>query len=432
MTDLARRAALEGVLAVLGRKESLLRTLPSLLASLPAAQDRAFTQSLVLGTVRFEPRLSALLSMMLDKPLKRGDLAVQACLLLGLYQLIYLETPPHAAVSESVSLVPRHLPWARGLVNGVLRKFTRESRGLLAAVDRHRDARLAHPGWLLDALQRSWGDDYETIAQANNLPGQLTIRINEHVGTREGWKKHAEAAGIKVTDSVFASNGLALDKAGDPGLLPGFNQGAFAVQDGAAQLAAPLLAPEHHHRILDACAAPGGKTGHIAEIAADAQVTALEMDAGRTARMRENLARLGHEVEIVVGDACEPASWWNGERFDRILLDVPCSATGIIRRHPDIKLLRGASDMGPLIDTQAKMLRALWPTLAAGGRLLYATCSVLREENHEQITAFLAQQSDAEHVPIDASWGRAMPAGRQILPGEAGMDGFYYALLQKQ
>jgi len=432
VTDLARRAALDAVLAVLGRRQSLSTVLPPVLCALPSAQDRAFTQTLVLGTLRFEPRLSALSTLLLDKPLKRGDLAVKACLLLGLYQIIYLKTPPHAAVSESVSLVPRHLPWARALVNAVLRRFAREPKTLLDIADREDVARLAHPQWLLDLIAGSWGESYDSVAQANNVPGPLTVRVNRRITNPTQWA--AELASVEATASEVPHNqfGFTISGAGDPTKLPGFPEGAFAVQDGAAQLAAPLLAPEDRHRILDAGAAPGGKTGHICELAPEAQVTAVEKDATRIVRLRENLTRLHHQAQVVEGDACDPSAWWDGIAFDRIMLDAPCSATGVIRRHPDIKLLRTPEDIARLVDTQRAMLRALWPTLAEGGGLLYATCSVLRQENHEQILEFLAEQSDAVHVPIDAPWGREMPAGRQILPGEDGMDGFYYALLRKR
>jgi len=402
------------------------------LATLDSRRDRAFAQELIFGTLRFEPRLNAVIDRLIEKPIKRGDLPVKVCLLLGLYQLIYLRTPSHAAVTESVRLVPRHIPWARGFVNGVLRHFARTSNSVLREVDLADVARLAHPAWLLEALRGSWGEEYERIAKANNLPGPLALRVNRRVTNREKLLNQMSRAGHAMERIQHSDWGLTTSRTGDPSALPGFREGAFAVQDGAAQLAAPLLAPRNGERVLDACAAPGGKTGHLAEIAPESNIFAVEIDSVRCQRFRDNLDRLGHKVTVITADASDPTGWWDGQPFDRILLDVPCSSTGVIRRHPDIKVLRKADDLTDLVSAQSRLLRGLWPTLAHGGSLLYATCSVLGQENYERVIGFVAEQTDAVHVPIDAPWGRAMAAGRQIFPGENGMDGFFYALLRKE
>ena len=322
--------------------------------------------------------------------------------------------------------------WAEKLVNGVLRRFLREREALLSAADQQETALYAFPAWLLARVQRAWPADWQSIVQASNTHAAMTLRVNQRQYTAAAYQAQLTAQGVAADTVECVASALNLHKAVGVELLPGFAQGAVSVQDAAAQLAALLLDCQPGMRVLDACAAPGGKTGHLLEHTAELQLTALDSSASRLLRVTENLQRLQLNAHTVAADAGDVASWWDGQAFERILLDAPCSATGVIRRHPDIKVLRRDSDIAALQQEQARLLRALWQTLKPGGYLLYATCSILPEENSQQIAAFVAEYPDAQVLPLGDSWGHAMAFGRQILPGDAGMDGFYYALLRKQ
>ena len=297
---------------------------------------------------------------------------------------------------------------------------------------------LAHPAWLLQALRQDWPENWKRIAHANNLPAPLWLRLNA---------RHDEAAtlgrlqqdGLAITRHPLVETAVRIEPARNVDQLPGFSEGLISVQDPAAQLAVELLAPGPGQRVLDACSAPGGKTGHLLEAQADIQLTSLDRSAARLQRVRENLQRLrladpaadGGAVRLLAEDAAETSAWWDGKPFQRILLDAPCTATGVIRRHPEIKWLRSTEQVGEAVRLQRTLLDRLWPLLETGGMLLYATCSILQEENNLQIKAFLDRTADAEEVALQADWGRAMSPGRQILPGEYEMDGFFYALLRK-
>ncbi len=417
-----------GVLGGRSLSELALRGLDGL-----APRDRALAQELAYGTVRWQPRLAAVLKQLLSKPLKAKEREVEALLLVGLYQLLFLDIPPHAAVGETVAAVrPLKKEWARGLINAVLRRAGREGQALLESISGDESATSAHPAWLVQRLRTDWPQRWQAVVEANNARPPMTLRVNARHSTREAYLEALQTAGIGARASEFTPSGVRLENPVGVERLPGFEGGSASVQDEAAQLAAGLVAPEAGERILDACAAPGGKTGHLLESAPQARVLALDSDAGRLQRVRENLTRLGLCAEIAVGDAGEPGGWWDGEPFDRILLDAPCSGTGVIRRHPDIKLLRRADDIAALVQEQKRLLEALWPLLRPGGMLVYSTCSVLRDENDRQLAAFLASRDDAVEEPIVASWGRSEAVGRQILPGENGMDGFYYARLRKR
>lgn len=429
--DDARSAAARVIQQVLGEGRSLASALPPALAGLAPA-ERGLTQELCYGTLRFAPRLEALAARLLDKPLRARDGDVHALLLAGLYQLLYLNVPPHAAVSLTVEATARlKKDWARGLLNGVLRRLQREQEALLAAVDTSESAALAHPAWLLARLQEDWPEHWRAIAAANNTRPPMTLRVNHRQGSREEYLKRLHEAGIVAAPAPHAPEAVTLTTPLAVEQLPGFATGAVSVQDAAAQLAAGLLQLAPGQRVLDACAAPGGKTGHILETCPEVELLALDSEAERLERVTENLARLGLGAELRAGDAGEPQSWWDGRPFDRILLDAPCSGTGVIRRHPDIKMLRRPEDIAQLARQQARLLRALWPLLAPGGILVYATCSILKAENSAQVAAFLEEETQAAELPIAADWGQAAGAGRQILPGENGMDGFYYAILGK-
>lgn len=413
------------------------RSLSRAMESVPpeAADDRALIQEMAYGTLREYHRLALLVAALLKKPLKEKDGDVQALLLLGLYQLLSMRVPDHAAVSETVAATASlKKPWARGLVNGVLRNFQRGRDNLLAAVEKTEEGRWSHPQWLIDALRQAWPEDWQAVLTANNQRPPMTLRLNmgaSGVESAQAYLAELKKRAIEARCSAITDSAIQLIQPQEVTQLPGFAQGRVSVQDEAAQQAARLMGLEDGQRVLDVCAAPGGKTGHMLELA-EVEMVAVDIDADRLQRIKENLRRLGKSAHCVVGNASQPAAWWDGQLFDRILLDAPCSATGVIRRHPDIKLLRQQADIGSLATLQAQILDAIWPLLKPGGMLLYATCSVLPQENAQQVAAFLARQSDACHKALAVEWGRAVKFGRQVLTGTAGMDGFYYACLQKE
>jgi 16S rRNA (cytosine967-C5)-methyltransferase len=390
-------------------------------------------QNLVFGCLRWYERLVAIRNQLISKPLKAKDEDINLLILLALYQLLYLDTPEHAAVSETVNLSQKlKKPWARGLLNGVLRQFLRDKDTLLSQLPNTLDIQTAHPKWLVKQLQTAYPNQVEQILQSNNQPSPLCLRINQRIQSRENFLTQLHQAGIEAIAHPLSAVGIQLTQTLDITQLPSFNEGGFSVQDLAAQQAALILQPQAGMRVLDACAAPGGKTCHLLE-ASDNQIQllALEKEAERIPRLKQNLERLQLNAQVKQADAAELSEWWDGQGFDQILLDTPCSATGIIRRHPDIKRHRRPEDIQALITTQACLLDQLWLTLKPGGQLLYATCSILPQENTEQIQAFLARTPDAYHQPIQSEWGQGA-LGKQILPGEQGMDGFYYALLIKR
>ena len=429
-----RAAAVRILTQVLGQGRSLSSLLPELQEQIAQPADRAFAQQLCFGVLRFLPRLEACASRHLRRPLKTRDRDIRIILLLGLYQLIYLRTPDHAAVSETVALTrSAGKPWARGLVNAVLRGFLREREKTLAEVDRDEAIALAHPRWLFEMLRADWPDEYRAIAEANNRQPPMVLRVNRLRVERNAWLQRARLAGVEGSAAPFTESGVVLRRPWDVAALPGFSEGEVSVQDAAAQLAVDLLDLRPGQRVLDACAAPGGKTAHIAEREPRlAELVAVDVERKRLQRVEENLRRLGLRAHLVEGDARDPASWWDGNPFDRILLDAPCSATGVIRRHPDIKVLRRADDIPEVVVKQQQLLESMWSLLNPGGILLYVTCSVLKRENVRQITDFVENHPDARELPITGEWGRVMTVGRQVLPDEHQMDGFYYACLQKE
>ena len=431
--NMPRLAAVRALSLLMQEGRSLTDALETALAPLDDPRERAFARALAYGVVRDWYRLSTLADALLERPLRDKDADVQAALLVGLHQILDMRVPDHAAVDETVRLAARlKKPWARGLLNGVLRNFLRRRDELLKRVARDPDVATGHPRWLRERLLRDWPDDHTAIMAANLERPPMTLRVDASRLTREEYRRHLHAAGIGARPAPHTTHGLILAEPVDVQALPGFDRGWVSVQDAAAQQAAGLLDPQPGERVLDACAAPGGKTLHLLEHQpALGELVALDVDASRLARVRENLARAGRDATCLTGDAARPDDWWDGRPFDRILLDAPCSASGVIRRHPDIRLLRRAEDIPALAAGQARMLEALWPLLRPGGILLYATCSVFREENDRRITRFLAAHDDVTERPVAADWGRALDAGRQILPGEDEMDGFYYACLAK-
>lgn len=431
MPGSARAAAARGIARVI-QGGSLNDFLPAILANVSEPADRSLVQEMVYGSLRYAPRLEFLISLLLERPVRKREPRIHALLMVGLYQLLYMRIPAHAAVAETVEAARlMKKPWAVGLTNAVLRRFQREQDALLERVDAHPVGGSAHPDWLLEILKADWPEDWPAIIAANNERPPMTLRVNRRHQSRDAYLAELAEAGIAATAHPFAADGIELEAALDVHQLPGFADGRVSVQDAAAQLAADLMQAEPGHRVLDACAAPGGKTAHLLERANYRRFVAVDRDETRLDRVAENLARLNLSAELVHGDAAKPDGWWDGEPFDRILVDAPCSATGVIRRHPDIKLLRRKKDIDSLAGLQARILDQLWPLLAPGGRLVYATCSVLARENAEQVANFIRRHDDAIAAPIAADWGRPSGFGRQILPGEAGMDGFFYAVLTR-
>ncbi|MFJ7146013.1 16S rRNA (cytosine(967)-C(5))-methyltransferase RsmB [Pseudomonas protegens] len=432
-----RLAAAKALTAVLNGKASLNSSLPTQLDKVEV-RDRGFTQDLAFGTARWQPRLSALAAKLLQKPFKAADADVEALLLVGLYQLLYTRVPAHAAIGETVGCADKlKKPWAKALLNAVLRRAQRESEALLAELEHDPVVRTAHPRWLQKSLKAFWPEQWEAICAANNAHPPMILRVNRRHHSRDAYLKLLSEAGVAAKACVYSQDGIVLDEAGDVRSLPGFTEGWVSVQDEAAQLAADLLELAPGQRVLDACCAPGGKTCHILEVQPDlAGVVAVDLEAKRLVRVRENLDRLGLDAQLIAADGRDTQAWWDGKPFQRILLDAPCSATGVIRRHPDIKLTRQAEDIAALAQLQGELLDAMWQTLEVGGILLYATCSTLPTENTEVIEAFLARTPGARELDIGGQLGQPaaglkQPHGRQLLAQEGGHDGFYYAKLIK-
>lgn len=390
------------------------------------AQQRSAITDLSYGTLRFGLQLDAVLNQLLTKPLR--DAMLRWLLLIGLYQLQYTRAAPYAIVDHAVRCAANlGQPQAAGLINAVLRNFLRRREALLAAAARTETGRYAYPQWWIDQLRNQYPRHFAAALEAGNLRPPLTLRVNRRRMARDDYVIMLAQHDIAAT--AVGANGVTVARALPVERLPGFADGLVSVQDAAAQTAAPLLDAQPGMRVLDACAAPGGKTTHLLELA-DVDLTALDSDAARLERVRQNLQRLGLNAGLLVADANDIAAWWDGRSFERILADVPCSASGIVRRHPDIKWLRRASDVAQFATQQKRMLDGLWRLLASGGKLLYTTCSIFHEENSLQIADFLARHADADLLPLcGVKTLDGLPEG-QLLP-DCEHDGFFYALLKK-
>ena len=414
---------------VLKDGKSLNTALDNALLSVESTKDKAFIQALCYGVCRYFYRLSFILNELLDKPIK--DSEINALALVGLYQLNYMRVKQHAAVSETV-LAAKEKTWAKSLVNALLRTYLRQQGVLEQKADENVAASVSHPKWLLRQIEIDWPERSSQILEANNRQPPMVLRVNLALNSRDQYLQSLSDHELAAKTVSFCESSLILSRPVPVELLPGFEQGHVSVQDTAAQLAAGLLDVQVGQRVLDVCAAPGGKTVHILESQPHLkELVAIDIDEARLSRVQENLLRSNVSAQLIVGDAAQPKDWWDGQLFDRILLDAPCSALGVIRRHPDIKILRKPDDIKALQLLQKSILAATWPLLSSGGLLLYATCSILKQENEEQIMEFLAMHADAFEVPIDATWGNAVQRGRQILTGDSEMDGFYYALIKK-
>jgi len=421
-------ATAAAVLATVEQGQSLSQCLPPALQRVPPEQ-RARLQALCYGSCRWFHRLDDELNQRLRRPLRRQDRIVHHLMLVALFQLRFSEQARYAVINESVEAC-RQLgkPHLSGLVNGVLRSAEREG----PPEPGNDSARYSHPAWMLDKLRHNWPEHWQAIVEANNMQAPMTLRVNARHHTRAAYLEILEQAGIEARPTRFARMGIQLARALPVEQLPGFADGWVSVQDEAAQLCTDLLAPGAGQRLLDACAAPGGKTCAILEACPElSEVVAIDESAERLPRIRENLERLHLDATLIRADAACPDSWWDGRPFDRILLDVPCSATGVIRRHPDIKLLRRETDITPLAATQLELLTTMWTLLAPGGRLVYATCSVFPQENHRIIQRFRKQCPEARLLPAAQPWGLDTGAGLQLLPDPDSHDGFFYAVMEK-
>ena len=416
---------------MLSGRRSLKATLATALPGLPDPRDRALLEAICFTALRHRRRYEYVLSKWLQSPLPPRDYIVHCLLLAGLAQLDEMRMPAHAVVSATVDAA-RELGFdaKAGMINAILRRHGREPLPASADVA----IASSHPDWLVAQLRADWPADAEFMLAENNVPAPLWLRANTRRISRTELLAALRDAGIECEAPTQPTKSLFL-RAQPLETLPGWSGGKFSVQDGAAQLAVEALAPKSGERILDACAAPGGKTAQIAEELGDGYLLAMDVAASRLAPINETLERLGltsPHIEVKLGDAADPYDWWDGKHFDAVLLDAPCSATGIIRRQPDIKWHRRAEDIANLVAQQERLLDSLWHVVRPGGRLLYATCSVLKAENEYQIDSFLGRTFDAVALPLDARYGRSSGAGRQRFPGEGDMDGFFYALLQKR
>ncbi len=401
-----------------------------------AEDDRSLLRLLCYGTLRHHWRLMFYVGALLDRPLRARDSVITELLAIGLYQLNDTRIPDHAVVSQTVEAARQlRRPKLAPLVNAILRRALRDR--IFENEPSDESAVHDHPVWILDALMADWPEDWREIIAANNARAPMWLRVNPACGTAADYQIRLEEDGIESELLEGAAQAVRLVDPQPVEALPGFGAGHVSVQDAAAQLAAPCLLDGVTGRVLDACAAPGGKTGHLLEVAGgQIEVTAVDISSARLVSVRENLDRLGFDATLIAADASKPSEWWDGELFNAILLDAPCSASGVIRRHPDIKHLRRATDIPELARLQASLLETLWPLLAPGGRLLYVTCSVLAAENDEVVARFLKTTNDAREDDVLQNNNirdlmRDKACGHQILPGTAGLDGFYYAGLKK-
>ncbi len=416
---------------VIQHQLSLSHVLQQKLSNEKNPKDKAFIQDLCFGVFRWQPQLDQYLNEMLKKPFKPKDSDIKALLWVGLYQIIHQRTPEHAAVSATVEAChDLKKSWAKNITNALLRRFLREQKN--KSEEKNPAKLYAHPDWILQQVKHDWPDDWQNILSANQSHAPLTLRVNGKKISRPDYAKKLESHNIEYQLTAHTEQGVNLIKPCDVSELPGYNAGEFSVQDQAAQLAAIQLDLKVGQRVLDACAAPGGKASHCLELETElTELVALDNDLARLDRIKQNLQRLELNATILHGDASCPNDWWDDQQFDRILLDVPCAASGVIRRHPDIKYLRQADDLEVIIQLQKKILENIWPLLRPGGKLVYSTCSIFKRENEQQIEAFLAQHIDAHKQTIRADWGIERNVGRQILPGQDDMDGFFYACINK-
>jgi 16S rRNA (cytosine967-C5)-methyltransferase len=422
-----RSMAAQAIEQVVEKGQSLSNVLP-LLQQKVSDKDKALLQELCFGVLRTLPQMEWLITKLMSRPMTGKQRTIHYLIMVGFYQLLHTRIPPHAALAETVEgAVAIKRPQLKGLINGVLRQFQRQQETLMAEFATS-ESRFLHPEWLLSRLRKAYPQQWQAIVEANNQRPPMWLRVNRNHHSRDAWLALLEESGQQGFTHPDYPDAVRLESPAPVHTLPGFEEGWVTVQDASAQGCMTFLEPENGEHILDLCAAPGGKTTHILEVAPDAHVLAVDVDEKRLSRVYDNLKRLGMKAQVKQGDGRTPAQWCGEQQFDRILLDAPCSATGVIRRHPDIKWLRRDRDIAELAQLQAEILDAIWPHLKPGGTLVYATCSVLPEENSQQIAAFLARTPGATLSVT----GTPDNPGKQNLPGVEEGDGFYYAKLIKQ
>lgn len=419
-----RSTAATAISQVLDNGQSLSTVLPDLQRNIND-KDKPLLQEICFGVLRYLPKLEWFISQLMDKPLTGKQRTLHYLIMVGIYQLLYTRIPAHAALAETVNgAVALKRPQLKGLINGVLRSFQRQQTQLEERVANN-SSQYLHPSWLLKRLQNAYPNEWQSITNANNQRPPMWLRVNSQHHTAVEYLDLLKQADIDANLHSEHPSAIRLSEPTAVSRLPGFDEGWCTVQDVSAQGCAELLQPKNGEYILDLCAAPGGKTTHILELAPKANVLAVDIDDTRLKRVKENLIRLKQHATVIQGDGTQPEIWAKEQQFDRILLDAPCSATGVIRRHPDIKWLRRDTDINELAQLQSQILEAIWPYLKPGGTLLYATCSIMPEENSQQIQNFLAKHTDA-------CLNDRTKTGRQILPSTDGGDGFFYARFIKQ
>ena len=396
----------------------------------------SFIKAMCFGVLRYYYQLSAIVDHMLEKPLPKKHADIHCLLMLGIYQLIDTDIPAYACVNEAVSTAKQlRKNWATGLTNKLLRRFIDEKEDILAKVNQSSSVKWMHPAWFIDQLRTDWPNEWQDILSKNNEHPPMVIRVNTRQHTRVQYQEILQSQGIESQEIDGLESALHILEPMSATRLPLFSEGACYIQDGAGQYVVDLLDLAPEQLVLDACAAPGSKTTHILEKHTDIkQLTTIDLNAKKLFKITENLKRLQlphDKVHLVLNDANTTQQWWDGNLYDRILIDAPCSATGVIRRHPDIKVLRTPEDVALLVQQQKRILNSLWPLLAKGGRLLYTTCSILPQENEEVIKSFLTQAQDAKLVTMSLPVGQSKSYGHQILPGQGDHDGFYFCALEK-
>jgi len=430
----ARVIAVQTLTDVIESKQHLDKSLSQYLSTATDIKDKKLAQEICYGTMRWYFRLTNIINLLLDKPLRKKDTDVFVLILSGLYQMIFMRIPDHAAISATVETARAiNKAWATELVNAILRRYQREKDIIINETTKTESALHSHPQWLLEKLYQQWPEHWEGIVKSNNEHPPLHLRANLLKKPLNQYIELLNNASIDAVPADFIDTGILIKQPVNVDDIPGFCEGEFSVQDFGAQLAAPLLEILPGHRVLDACAAPGGKTGHIYENEPQvAELVSVESEGKRVKLLQDTVNRLGIKSEIIHADISHTNSWWDGTAFDRILIDSPCSATGVIRRHPDIKYLRVPEHIDSLLITQQKILQSVWPLLRPGGRLVYVTCSILKEECDNQIEMFTTKNTDVMMAPIDADWGIASRFGRYTVPGHDESDGFYYSVLIKR
>lgn len=426
----ARASASQIISEVLQEHRSLNAVLSPALLQLPET-ERSLCQHLCYGVLRWQPQLGAISRQLLHKPLKNKDGDISALILCGLFQLRNMRIPAHAALSETVnacSILGKQ--WASGLVNATLRNYQRKEESLQLMVNERPASRFAHPAWLIEQVKEDWPAQWQNILAANNEQPPMMLRTNQQRLQRDDYLQQLKLAEIAAKKLDDCPDGVLLDHPCDVYLLPGFSDGDVSIQDGAAQQVGSIMEIRPKLRILDACAAPGGKSCHILEQQPDNHLVALDIEPRRLEQIDDNLKRLGLNAELIATDACDIDNWWDGQLFDRILIDAPCSGTGVIRRHPDIKILRRPDDISNLVNQQYRLLDTLWPLLTSDGLLIYTTCSIVKQENEQQIVNFLSRHKDAREKPALIPPATRQRLGYQRLPGDDMKDGFYYACIE--